>query len=120
MKSNARVDSKRKPTKSLAINAENAENAEKPKQNNIDDVSKNTSAKNAKAAINAVYDTESYYPDPYNNGEEVIKDYLYTLKYNINENGIGQILLPPSLSILLQSDRVCISPSAGGLFIKSV
>ena len=45
---------------------------------------------------------------------------LYTLRYDINEKGIGKILLPPSLSTLLQSDRVCISPAAGGLFIKSI
>jgi hypothetical protein len=45
---------------------------------------------------------------------------LYTLRYDINEKGIGKILLPPSLSTLLQSDRVLISPAAGGLFIKSI
>ena len=43
----------------------------------------------------------------------------WMMKYDINEIGIGKILLPPSLSILLQSDRVWISPSAGGLFIRS-
>jgi hypothetical protein len=45
---------------------------------------------------------------------------ILTLKYEINERGIGKILLPPSLSTLLQSDRVSISPSAGGLFIRSI
>jgi len=42
------------------------------------------------------------------------------VKYEVNEKGIGRILLPPSLSILLQSDRVSILPYAGGLFIRSV
>ena len=42
------------------------------------------------------------------------------LKYEVNERGIGQLLIPPSLSLLLQSDRVSISPTAGGLFIRSV
>jgi hypothetical protein len=42
------------------------------------------------------------------------------VKYEVNEKGIGRILLPPSLSILLQSDRVSILPHAGGLFIQSV
>lgn len=45
---------------------------------------------------------------------------IFTLKYEVNERGIGQLLLPPSLSLLLQSDRVSISPSAGGLFIRSI
>lgn len=45
---------------------------------------------------------------------------MFTLKYEVNDKGIGQLLLPPSLSLLLQSDRVSISPSAGGLFIRSI
>ena len=56
--------------------------------------------------------------------EPVSRDYgpkdIFTLKYEVNERGIGQLLLPPSLSLLLQSDRVSISPSAGGLFIRSI
>lgn len=51
---------------------------------------------------------------PYNPKEE------WLLKYEVNDKGVGRILLPPSLSILLQSDRVSIRPSAGGLFIRSV
>jgi len=53
-------------------------------------------------------------------------DYIYSapkdmwlLTYEVNDNGVGQILLPPSLSVLLQSDRVTISPFAGGLLIRS-
>ncbi len=45
---------------------------------------------------------------------------MWMLRYDINEKGIGKILLPPSLSLLLQSDRVSISPAAGGLFIRSI
>lgn len=44
----------------------------------------------------------------------------WLINYEVNEKGIGRILLPPTLSILLQSDRVSIVPSAGGLFIRSV
>jgi hypothetical protein len=44
----------------------------------------------------------------------------WVVKYEVNEKGVGRILLPPSLSILLQSDRVCIQPHAGGLYIRSV
>jgi hypothetical protein len=57
----------------------------------------------------------------YNAAADEEMDYsILTLKYEINERGIGKILLPPSLSTLLQSDRVSISPSAGGLFIRSI
>ncbi len=42
------------------------------------------------------------------------------LKFEVNEKGVGRILLPPSLSALLHSDRISISPFAGGLFIRSV
>ncbi len=51
---------------------------------------------------------------PYNPKDE------WLLKYEVNDKGVGRILLPPSLSILLQSDRVSIRPSGGGLFIRSV
>ena len=44
----------------------------------------------------------------------------WMLKFDVNEKGVGQILLPPGLTIFLQSDRVCIMPMGGGLFIKSV
>lgn len=44
----------------------------------------------------------------------------FLLKYKINDKGIGQISLPPSLSMVLQSDKICISPSGGGLFIRSI
>jgi hypothetical protein len=44
----------------------------------------------------------------------------WQLKFEVNENGVGRILLPPGLTIFLQSDRVCVMPMGGGLFIKSV
>ena len=44
----------------------------------------------------------------------------WLVRYEVNDKGVGHILLPPSLSILLQSDRVSITPSAGGIFIRSV
>ena len=44
----------------------------------------------------------------------------FLMKYKINDKGIGQISLPPSLSMVLQSDQIYISPSGGGLFIRSV
>jgi hypothetical protein len=44
----------------------------------------------------------------------------WLLNFELNERGVGRILLPPGLAIFLQSDRVCIMPMGGGLFIKSV
>ena len=77
------------------------------KSNNKDKAAKSTAAKAKKSELQVRADGAS-------NGD------LYTLRYDINEKGIGKILLPPSLSTLLQSDRVLISPAAGGLFIKSI
>jgi hypothetical protein len=44
----------------------------------------------------------------------------WLLNFEVNDKGIGRILLPPTLSALLQSDRICIVPSAGGLYIRSI
>ncbi len=55
-----------------------------------------------------------------NEGEYIDSRGVLMLKYEVDERGIGQLLIPPSLSLLLQSDRVSISPAAGGLFIRSV
>ena len=44
----------------------------------------------------------------------------WVLKFEMNEQGVGQILLPPGLTIFLQSERVCVMPMGGGIFIKSV
>jgi hypothetical protein len=57
-----------------------------------------------------------------NDAEELYDDIsgAFLVKYNINDKGIGHIHLPPSLSMVLQSDRICVSPSGGGLFIRSI
>lgn len=44
----------------------------------------------------------------------------WLVNFDVNERGIGRILLPPGLAVFLQSDRLCIMPMGGGLFIKSV
>jgi hypothetical protein len=65
-------------------------------------------------------DTKALDQDSLSLDDVIVHNDLWMLKYDINENGIGKILLPPSLSILLQSDQVSISPTAGGLFIRSI
>jgi hypothetical protein len=65
-------------------------------------------------------DTSAIDQDDLSLDDVVVHNDLWMLKYGINEKGIGKILLPPSLSILLQSDQVSIMPSAGGLFIRSI
>jgi hypothetical protein len=59
-------------------------------------------------------DSDYYQADPYSRQDE------WLLKFEVNEKGVGRLMLPPSLSILLQSDRVSIMPTSGGLFIRSV
>ena len=85
-----------------------------------DKVQNDPSANKEKSVTNTIVDIESLNSDLNDATDEYLGDELYTLRYDINERGIGKILLPPSLSTLLQSDRVCISPTAGGLFIKSL
>jgi hypothetical protein len=68
-------------------------------------------AKRAKAPKHEISAAEELYDDTSG---------AFLLKYNISDEGIGHISLPPSLSMVLQSDRICISPSGGGLFIRSV
>jgi hypothetical protein len=115
MRSNTKLTSKKKPTKSSAINAKKLE---KQRQFMAEEVSDNKSVSKKEAVLSTASNIESLRPDLYDAADGIINSDLYTLRYNIDEKGIGQILLPPSLSTLLQSDRVCISPSAGGLFIK--
>ncbi len=57
-----------------------------------------------------------------NEAEELYDDISgsFLLNYKINDKGVGHISLPPSLSMLLQSDQIYISPFGGGLFIRSV
>jgi hypothetical protein len=78
--------------------------------------------KSAKKTARAISDSSSD-QDMYaleNEGEYIDSRGVLMLKYEVDERGIGQLLIPPSLSLLLQSDRVSISPAAGGLFIRSV
>lgn len=112
MKSNAKVN-KSKVSKNSAANIKTLE------QDKVI-VSKAESKIKQKPVENSAIKTTSFDLDVDSfNGEESRND-LWMLRYDINEKGIGKILLPPSLSTLLQSDRVSISPAAGGLFIRSV
>ena len=54
--------------------------------------------------------------------EEIYGDIsgAFLMKYKVDNKGIGHIYLPPSLSMILQSDQIRISPSVGGLFIQSI
>lgn len=117
MRSNAKLNNNENLPKSLATNANILEKQSQIKQ---DKASNSKPIRKKKEVIKNTSKIESVRPDQYDATNEIISNYLYTLSYNINEKGIGQILLPPSLSTLLQSDRVCIYPSAGGLFIKSL
>jgi len=78
--------------------------------------------KSAKKTARAISDSSSD-QDMYaleNEGAYIDSRGVLMLKYEVDERGIGQLLIPPSLSLLLQSERVSISPTAGGLFIRSV
>jgi hypothetical protein len=44
----------------------------------------------------------------------------WMLSFRVNDEGIGNILLPPDLSSLLQSETVTVSPLSGGIFIRSI
>lgn len=81
-------------------------------------------AMNDGQTIAPVIEAESDKQDPneteYGGGRPYSPKDEWLLKYEVNDKGVGRILLPPSLSVLLQSDRVSITPSAGGLFIRSV
>lgn len=44
----------------------------------------------------------------------------WMLSFWVDDEGIGNIQLPPDLSSLLQSETVTASPSGGGLFIRSI
>jgi hypothetical protein len=44
----------------------------------------------------------------------------WMLSFQVNDEGIGNILLPPDLSSLLQSETVTVSPLSGGIFIRSI
>ena len=116
MRSNTKLTSKKRPSKATADVNDSGQNMQavlseraKPKRE-----SKN------KPDENKTYATVAPDNDIYDMADAESRNGLYTLRYDINERGIGKILLPPSLSTLLQSDRVAISPAAGGLFIRSL
>ena len=44
----------------------------------------------------------------------------WMLSFWIDDKGIGNIQLPPDLSSLLQSEVLFVSPSGGGIFIRSI
>ncbi|VVB63431.1 Uncharacterised protein [uncultured archaeon] len=117
MRSNAKVSSKKKSIKNTASNTKTLDGNEHPKEIEVVNSGANKKRKlSGKKDIN----TTSLEQDSRYLEDVVVHNDLWMLKYDINENGIGKILLPPSLSILLQSDRVSISPSSGGLFIRSI
>ena len=113
MNANVKVSNKRRLTNKSATDT-------KP----LDQNSRSTEIKVVNAGTNRKRRTaknlDALYQDILSLDDVVVHDDEWMLKYDINEMGIGKILLPPSLSILLQSDRVSISPSAGGLFIRSI
>jgi hypothetical protein len=117
MSSNAKSNNKKMPMKSPAIIAKHNGNQ---KQIMADKTSINKYVTENESILSTASNIESLRPDLYDAADQFIDSDLYTLRYNINEKGIGQLLLPPSLSILLQSERVRVSPTAGGIFIKSI
>ncbi len=68
-------------------------------------------AQSAKAEKQEISEAEELYDDISG---------AFLVRYNINDKGVGHISLPPSLSMVLQSDRIYVSPSSGGLFIRSM
>jgi hypothetical protein len=112
MKSNAKVN-KSKVAKNSAMNIKTLD------QDKAIVVNAESNIKRKKVENSAINMNSSDQDKDSFNGEEGRND-SWMLRYDINEKGIGKILLPPSLSTLLQSDRVFISPAAGGLFIRSV
>ena len=117
MKSNAKDSSKKKSIKNSAPNTKILDRNNHPVEIEIVNPRVN---KKRKLAENLGLNAKSVDQDSRSLEDVVVHNDLWMLKYDINENGIGKILLPPSLSTLLQSDRVSISPSSGGLFIRSI
>ena len=111
MRSNAKVSSKKKSVKNTAPKNEMLDRNEHPVEVEVVNSGAN---KRRKPAEDLYLNTKSPDQDIRSLEDAVVHNDLWMLKYNINENGIGKILLPPSLSVLLQSDRVSISPTAGG------
>jgi hypothetical protein len=117
MRSNTKVSGKKKSIKDSALKTEILDPNVHPAEIKVANSGAN---KRRKLAEKLDLNTKSSDQDSSSLEDAVVHNDLWMLKYNINENGIGKILLPPSLSVLLQSDRVSISPTAGGLFIRSI
>jgi hypothetical protein len=117
MKSDAKVNRTKKAAKNSSPGSKSIDQS---KRNVEDTVANAQLTRKSIPTQNSILNTESSYYDIDSAENEGSRNDLWMLKYDINEKGIGRILLPPSLSTLLQSDRVSISPSAGGLFIRSV
>jgi hypothetical protein len=117
MRSNAKVNKTKKATKNLSPNTKSIDQD----KHNVEDGAMNARInEKSMLAQNSVLNTKSSNHDSSAEQDEGDRNDMWMLRYDINEKGIGKILLPPSLSMLLQSDRVSISPAAGGLFIRSI
>lgn len=117
MRSNTKSSTKKKPGK---VTAAVVSDSSPKKQIVLNEGAKPKPASKNKLDENPFPGTIAVDSDTYDATDVESHNELYTLRYDINERGIGKILLPPSLSTLLQSDRVAISPAAGGLFIRSL
>ena len=95
MRSNAKLTSKKKPTKCSAMDAKKLE---KQRHFMVEEVSDNKSVSKKEAVLSTASNIEPLRPDLYDAADEIINIDSYTLRYNIDEKGIGQIPLPPSLS----------------------
>lgn len=123
MRSNAKSNTKKKPSKATAaaeVASDSVSGSDQNKQNAPSERAKPTPAIKNETQTNRSIGAIAPEGDMQDETEAESCNGLYTLRYDINDRGIGKILLPPSLSTLLQSDRVAISPAAGGLFIRSL
>jgi hypothetical protein len=117
MKSNSKVNRTKKAAKNSSSKTKSMDQV---KRNVEENLANEKVTRKSIPVQNSVLIAKSLYYDIDSVDNERGRNDLWMLKYDINEKGIGKILLPPSLSTLLQSDRVSISPSAGGLFIRSI
>jgi hypothetical protein len=123
MRSNAKSNTKKKPSKAAAAAqavSNSVSESDQKKQIVPSERAKLISAVKNKPHANLSMGVIAPECDMQDETDAESCNGLYTLRYDINDRGIGKILLPPSLSTLLQSDRVAISPAAGGLFIRSL
>jgi hypothetical protein len=117
MRSNAKSNTKKKPGKKVASDVSHSDLGKKIVPDKGAEPKPARKDKPDKTLSPGVIETEG---DMFDETDAECCNELYTLRYDINERGVGKLLLPPSLSTLLQSDRVAISPAARGLFIRSL